>query len=562
MILLALALLAAPPQSPPADPWSLSVSEEGSLRDWLDDPKTAGDQSFHDGMNRLYAVLAKGSVELGLQLDLALSDRNSSQTLTGTFTPKPPAWPELVVASTRAVRGTAYGVVVEKKFLHWKGEHADVRVGDSYRSVGRGMVLALIRNSPLDIDTSIDGAQAQLSTDAVDVAGWAGEANPQTISVQFPNRIGRDVRDHVGGGQLTAHAPFGDVSVFGNAIEADPHAPSVVLLQGDTFSVHHTAAGGASFSASNLGGTTDVYLEADTARIEGLGSTSSRTLSGEGYYASLTSYLPAFTLQIEGKRYYRMELLSFRESGTVPHVYDYSTPPTLEKEDIIDFHTTEAANSNDILGGRAIASRSFGSELVHLTYAHFEDHGEILNLGVTKNENARIQHVYGTVERRSAGHYWQATAGCRYETHLANPSEHDVQVHADADVLFPVGGWSVEGKWLVYRQVEWLPSPLADTKQTSDVTSGIVSVRPNGWLSLALSIDTTDDPRSISGIGVRQGNLSKDAFGGVELAMQPSESSNVRLFAGATQGGLKCSGGTCGYVPAFSGVRLSWLARF
>ena len=91
---------------------------------------------------------------------------------------------------------------------------------------------------------------------------------------------------------------------------------------------------------------------------------------------------------------------------------------------------------------------------------------------------------------------------------------------------------------------------------------GVGSVKPVRWASLAVLLDTTTDLRVLDGIGARPGNLSEYTFGGVELTVEPTTASSARLFAGATQGGLKCSGGTCRIVPAFEGLRLEWLARF
>ena len=54
----------------------------------------------------------------------------------------------------------------------------------------------------------------------------------------------------------------------------------------------------------------------------------------------------------------------------------------------------------------------------------------------------------------------------------------------------------------------------------------------------------------------------KDYFPGGVLDFSPTPSSTIRLFAGASRGGLKCVSGVCRVFPPFEGVKLTATVRF
>lgn len=201
--------------------------------------------------------------------------------------------------------------------------------------------------------------------------------------------------------------------------------------------------------------------------------------------------------------------------------------------------------------------------LGRVTWLRLDDlgHHAVEGSGNVVDENESINHGYVGLEKRGEGFFFQVTAGARNETRIAGSGEREVLIHADGDLLVPLyTGASLEMKALAYRQTE--ESARSDFERTSDVTAFVVSVRPFRWGSIAALLDTTTDDRVTSGFGTRKGNLSDQAFAAVEVSVEPTDNTVGRVFAGATQGGLKCSGGTCRVVPAFEGVRMEWLARF
>lgn len=551
----ALMLLQAPvpePPPPPPSAWATTFSVEGVFRNWIDDPDSLRKEDILDGMNRVYGLATRPGVEAGVQLDVAAAYPKDRAGLVGPQTP-PPGWTTGLFFSTKEDVQAS----LEKKFVRLRADAGSLEFGDSYRAVGRGIALALVKNSTLDIDTSIEGAAGDFALGNVEGAAWGGYSNQQTISTTFQNHIQRDVRDAVIGARAGARISSVQLFTHANTLRIDRRAPASVFMGADLVSVRDVRLAGAGFEASDLGGVVDLYAEGNLAAFRVKNDEVIEDAEGHGFYGAATAYLGPVTLVAEGKRYLNLELMNVRQSEGTAQPYDYSTPPTLEKENLVNKNTGESVNSNDIYGGRLTASLGMGSTIARAAFAHFEDRGHERAL---YDADETIEHVYGGLERRWAGSFAQVTAGYRYETRQLDASVHDTQAHLDLDLLFDVGTVQIEGKYLVYRQISH--EPITGERFTWDVNDVILSIRPFRWLSVAGLIATTTDEGVLGGLGGREGNLSRYTFGAAEIAVEPGETSIIRVFAGATQGGLKCSGGTCRVIPAFEGVRLEWAFRF
>lgn len=562
----------APPPIPEAAPavaraaWTWSVNEEGVFRSWEDNGETpARREDLTDGMNRLFGIASRGRLEMGAQLDIAFASPAERAALTQESVVPPPGATTSVFFYDRDQAKHESAVVLEKKFIRWRGERLSLEAGDTYHALGRGLALALVRNTELDIDTSLEGALLQLDAGPFESVLFGGYSNPQTVATAFSNHLRRDARDEILGGRVALSGP---VTVFAHGawFNQDPEAPAQMLLEGELYEARRARAVGGGVSLPDLGdGLADVYFEGIGLSIDGKsGSENAVQHDGYGAYAVANLYAGSVTVTLEGKSYVNLELLNTRQTAGAIQ-YDYSTAPTLEKENVVNYNLAKAVNSNDVHGGRANVAFPISQGLLgRLTFLRLNDlgHRSLQGNGEILDENERIEHVYGTLERRKESSFLQVTAGARNETRMANPDAGDVLFHVDGDFLAPLfwEGGSVELKQSAYRQTE--ESVRTGIRRTSDITSTTLSVSARHWLTVAGLVDTTTDSRTISGIGARPGNLSDQAFGAVEITMRPTERSTARLFAGATQGGLKCSGGTCRVVPAFEGVRVEWVARY
>lgn len=551
-----------PEEPATASPWTWSLNEEGVFRSWEDSAETLNREDRMDGMNRLIGVVTRGTFEVGAQLDIAFANPGDRAGLTVEALIPPPGWTTSLLLTDDTDDGLEYGVVLEKKFMRWSGGPATVELGDTYRALGRGLAIALVKNTELDIDTSLEGAVGELRLAAVEASAFAGWSNPQTISAAFSNQLRRDPRDLIMGGRLAWSGPV-ELFVHGARYRYDEEAPPQLLVEGDLFTLENGMVGGGGFSLPDFGsGLGDLYVEAVSVTLDGTGLEGAGTHEGWGGYMASNFYLGSVTLTLEGKSYKNLELLNARQ-GDSANPYDYSTPPTLEKENVVNYNLAKAVNSNDVHGGKLSLSFPVWKGLLgRATYLRLDDLGHRSEeFGGVVDENESIHHGYVGVEKRGEGYFFQVTGGARNETRLEDPDVREVLVHLDGDLLVPLyTGASLEMKGLGYRQTE--KSARTGFERTNDVTSFVMSVRPLRWASIAFLVDTTTDERVTSGLGARPGNLSDQAFGAVELTVEPTDKTVARVFAGATQGGLKCSGGTCRVVPAFEGVRVEWLARF
>lgn len=555
----------SPGESEPASPWTWSLNEEGVFRTWEDNGETVNRrEDLIDGMNRLLGVVTRGGFEAGAQLDVAYATPAERAALTEDLVAPPPGATTSLLAKDDADEGLEYGIVLEKKHFRWSGQNVTAEVGDTYRAVGRGLALALVKNTELDIDTSLEGAGLDLRFAGFELAGFGGYSNPQTVSAAFSNHLRRDPRDVIAGGRVAWSGPV-DLFAGGVTFQWDPEAVSQLIIEGQLYEPETATVGGGGFSLPDFGnGLGDLYVEGmgvvhDGKDFEG----NDERYDGWGAYAAANFYLGAVTLTLEGKSYRNLEMLNVRQSeGAVP--YDYSTPPTLEKENVVGYNVAKAVNSNDVHGGKVSVSFPLvRGTLGRLTWLRLDDMGHRLDETGSDvvDENESIHHGYVSVEKRGENFYCQVTVGGRNETRMADPDVREVLVHADADLLLPLyTGASLEMKALSYRQTE--TSARTGFERTVDTNQFVVSMRPLRWASVAALLDTSTDDRVTTGFGARPGNLSDQTFGAVEITVDPTEKSTARLFAGATQGGLKCSGGTCRVVPAFEGVRVEWLARF
>jgi hypothetical protein len=70
-------------------------------------------------------------------------------------------------------------------------------------------------------------------------------------------------------------------------------------------------------------------------------------------------------------------------------------------------------------------------------------------------------------------------------------------------------------------------------------------------------LDYTTNPFAKAG-----GNLGPYNFGAVEIYVKPSSAWTVKAFHGGYAAGIRCSGGQCRMVPAFTGTRLAVTGTF
>jgi hypothetical protein len=92
---------------------------------------------------------------------------------------------------------------MEKLYATRRWEKVELTVGDTYAAFGRGVVLNVIKNTGIDLDTSIRGARGAFRIGTADFTLVTGLTNPQDVSMFNPNRgITKDQGHMVSGARV------------------------------------------------------------------------------------------------------------------------------------------------------------------------------------------------------------------------------------------------------------------------------------------------------------------------------------------------------------------------
>ena len=166
---------------------TLSISDRFALRYYSVDQTLPGFEDSHPNLhdyveevNRINLLLNKGGFAAGAQIDqvgLFANRYYLDDQLNHSY--------ELYEPDIRSPWPDAY-LGLEKVYLRNKGEHLEVNLGDGYVSFGRGIALNLVRNTNIDLDSSLRGVRAVVRAGNWDFTGVSGLTNPQ--QVQLDNR--------------------------------------------------------------------------------------------------------------------------------------------------------------------------------------------------------------------------------------------------------------------------------------------------------------------------------------------------------------------------------------
>jgi hypothetical protein len=448
-------------------------------------------------------------------------------------------------------------VLLEKWNFTKKWTAVELGIGDVYASFGRGIALNLVKNTDIDIDTSIRGAKAIVRAGDFEATLVSGLTNRQQISQDNPNTdITPDVHHMVTGLRLEDYGL--------GPIQAGVHG---VLYRfgrsgGDTDEtwvrysepLDATAVG---LTLAAAPGGVDVFAEGDLIdyRSEDFGATD----PAYALYGSASFYPGKAVVTAEVKRSKDTELLN---TFTATDNYEVASIPTLEYERVITEDSSSAVNSNDLTGARVRVDYSItpGVLTPYASIAAFDDQdtgGSHFN-----RTPEHIAHGMVGVQWMKGEGVIQVNAGYRVDDRVASDDPElpddlgaDRMAHTDGDLHFGVwGDDALELTWAV-QSFQW----GTNANQQNDylqMSNALAYHRGEHWV-VVLYQDYSDDP-----LLETTGNLDEDLYGAVELQWQPGPATELRLFYGAYKDGIRCSGGQCRQLPGFEGARLTFNGRF
>ena len=390
--------------------------------------------------------------------------------------------------------------VLEKKSAIAEWEKWDLKLGDSYQELGRGIALSLYRNESFGIDNTLEGVSVRYHPEAWELLLFAGRINALSAPVAIhalPNPL-IDRRVWIAGTSVNGEIV---AMKLGGHYFAALNQP----LQSSKFDKQwHT--GGITISKDNLLEGLDLYLESNILYTR-LQFGDRQPPMGLGSYGSLVWANDQWKLKWETK--------DFRN-----YHFEFKRPPTLE-EDIV-----ETINTDNVSGTRLFAEHKFseGKNSVHASYL----------LGDDREQQSTLHH--GVVGTKWKGP-WRADIELR-TGYRWMPSKLNMAHGLIKGKLPTLKGQSVE---------------LTLRKQYSE--SWLKGLEDRNILDLTYTFSEKFNASfGYEYVPFNEAPLEKH-FLNVAASLKWGALTS-KAFIGQTSGGTLCSGGVCRQVPPYTGAML------
>lgn len=405
---------------------------------------------------------------------------------------------------------------LEKKLIAYEGENLEVKLGDSYQELGKGIALSLYNDALFGIDNTLEGASVIYRGNDVSVGAFGGRVNTLRLPVAI-NPVTDPLFDKdVWMGGAHAKVKYSKEGTVG--------AHSLISMN-ENFQTHHMTkrylATGVTLAQENIVDGLDGYIESNLLNTEQIEPSRTTFKNGYGSYASLAwSGLP-WKAQLEGKDY--------RNFGD--DTYHFVRPPTLE-EDVI-----RQNNFIDVSAARLRVERRMsdsGTANVYVSYL----------AGVDREQGAFISHpVIGTKIPLPLKAEMELKAGYRWL-----PNRQNLQ---HAGVKAKIKTFKAQMIEAEYRKQLW--------------HLGLASVKPTNEDRNIFSLGYTfSEALSLIGgyeyIPTNDGEAGKN-FYNIGGAYRTSNF-QTRAFLGQTSGGIQCSGGVCRKVDPYTGAYIDTVVSF
>lgn len=570
------------------------------------DVATVADDDWGAWTNRINLQSHWGSWQAGLRLDTAwfytspapadvaleLLQIEKGTSDTGSYTPEDAQFflQKYLQAGEELSNRYVNWVYPAKYYLNYKHKLIDANVGDFTAQFGRGLTLSVRKVDELANDTSIRGIRLSSSIPVEDwrlkLTGLGGALNP----VRLDDASGRylSVDSSVTDG-FTAITEAGMPYPAGTDFVPNPrptYAPDQIIgleaqlgpsalkfsTQGTVLfrqaplsedivrNAKQIATGSFAVDAPDLWGQGAAYVEVAGQALEP-SSPEAATVGGHAVYGSTTLYASLLTFTAELKHYRRffplranVDLTRAREFSAV----QYSQAPTTEPV----WNDTQFENFNTcVTGGRLRTDARLGdNENVFAWAGHYRTWAESVsndqcdtsdeNLNVVWDFASGLELTYQQRKSRAEGLVGSRfddtdrliSAGDGTQTHVFYR-----EIYARYDVIqWLTGPYSLQFQGWLRRRRQTLGGPDGDWHQGQTINE----FKWGELLSAALGLEYDQNPAFPSFYVNGQLRYNLDA------------GSNLVLFVGQRQGGLRCVAGVCRVFPPFEGARLDATFRF
>jgi hypothetical protein len=468
-------------------------------------------------------------------------------------------------------------VVPEKVFYSFEDNGLRLELGDFYASFGRGIALNVIKNTSVDIDTSLRGSKLSFSKGDWEGSILTGVTNRQQVSRDNPNlSLYRDAIHSISGAQLTYYG-FGVVQLSTHASMAsfgeqiDEPTPDMFLrlkesnnryqqlfMEGPDVTVVGITSDIYGFLGSDIFVEGDLFSYSDDALQRQTLDKSSDM--GHLIYGSISTYPLGAVLLIEGKWSKNAEVVN---SYNAIDTWEWSTPPSLEYERMITEDASAAVNSNDIVGGKVRLDVPIQPNVLtpYISCSTLYDK-DLVGLHFNKVPEIVVHPVMG-VQYFPSQAIVLTNIGFRrdirvqeseYNIELQEFEQYDQLVHVDGEIAFPLPN----GDLMEFNYSGWKFWWGDDQHNDFLTTQNALVYKHNldsRHLDFILYQDWTNNTQLLS-----TGNINENLYGAFEIVYSNKKQHIFKALYGAYKAGIRCSGGQCRTLPGFEGLQISYSA--
>ncbi len=429
------------------------------------------------------------------------------------------------------------GPLPERLWLGYTGRRFEVTLGDSYVSFGRGLTLSLRKTDELGLDNTQRGARVRWTGERFSGTVVAGLTNINNVD-EASGRYEPDPNDGVIGATADV-ALFDRLRVGGSAVTVLFQEPVSSFAPPDTREYDERwLLAGPRIDAPKLTDWLGIYLEGVAQRRTAI---TGEVETGYGLYGSATAYAGDLTFLLEGKAYGDLAVVQPNVGSVDFRAMQYTQLPTLERVQQQLEHPQQ-----DVAGGRVRVDWTVSPTLgLYFNHGTFRDWSGYLDPESFTIFPATIQDPYAGLMFYGGPWRIHAQAGSRFVLIKGNAVRMDA--HADVDVGASLGGGHSLQLHVVHQERSKIV--LSESRWREGTLQAGWRWRPHLAVSGILDYTTED-------------GQSQTWYPGASAEWEITPSSNLRVFAGQSRGGLKCISGVCRVFPPFTGVKSTLTLRF
>ncbi len=414
---------------------------------------------------------------------------------------------------------------VRKRWLEFRRDDFEARVGDVYGGFGRGLALQIFEDQTVDFDNALDGFSGQGSVGRYDFQILGGtNSHEDPMLVLKAGRLGVSLP---GGFRTGLHGVWADtLPPLGGS------RPGGDRLYGGLFE-------------GELGHYADIYGEYVMRDYRNFRRDGIDGPQGHAGYANVNLYLGPLTMITE----YR-EMLRYVPPPIGDRQRHYINPPTAVRQ-----HATTLLNR-----GSRVANIRYDDERGGLAEAILRAGDDTRILGSFSRSEARhsdlpAREIYGEVERKLGNRADLVLRAAETEETIiegVDPIFFERITWGGTLIMYLGSAWSLdvtgETQWAQEsnRNTEWYTFP---EEHRTNIALLTLSRAPS--MSWGLAVEWTDDDRE-----------SEQRWIWGEWNLQLGRNHQLILGGGRMRGGQICSGGVCKLVDPFEGGRIELLTNF